>query len=213
MEYKKLVKIPTIVVEGNIPLPKAMIGIDIEVENHILEAAKEAFSTDGMIYVAMLNSSDRKEIKADSIYEYGVYSKLIQTTKINNSITRFFIDAIDKCKLLDLYEENGAYYSDIEVQIEESIELNKDKITIDAMRSELIDKFYKYLELQNSPQNRDFGNELDLDSLIANISTFVVEDKKKRRQLLKENSFDVRYQILLLHLQYEINKIEIKKSL
>lgn len=206
--------IPTIIINNKLPMPKAMVNIDIEIDTYMTEASKIALGNDGVVVLVMKKEANYPVLDKRGIYKYGVIANIVQATKLAPSTSRMIVDCFDKVEIKNLYQNDGAFFSDIEVIPETGIAELRDALYIDAMRRELLEKFDEYISSLNYRHNiANLSREGDIDILVSNIASIVIDRNKISQSLLETINREERYTKLLEYLNNGILKSKIRKEI
>jgi len=204
---------PAIALRGLSILPKYVEHFDVS-RGKSVKAIEEAMKEDQMIYLVAQKDEMVDEPSPADLYTVGVVARIHQVIKSPGNILRVLVESEQRAVWTRISDEEGYFVAEVEYL--DSIDDIDDETNKEAMLRELRDMFSKYLAL-NQRFGKGFVKQmLDINSLeklvdyaCANIP-FSYTDKQS---LLEADKLSVRYDILLLLLQNEVEIFQIRGDL
>lgn len=136
--------LPLVALRGLTVLPKMIIHFDLSRE--ISKKAVEKALEDGQKIFLVAQRQPKEDLpQKDSLYMMGTVAVVKQVTKLPNNIDRVMVEGISRAKIVELYDNEGEYFS-ADLEDVEADYLELDESSQEALIRSLKEVFSAYIK-------------------------------------------------------------------
>lgn len=208
-------ELPVVALRGLTVLPQMDIHFDISRAKSI-SAVEKAVCNNGLIMLVTQLSTETVDPGFDDVYHVGTVARIKQILKLPNKVVRVIVEGEWKARLIDILDNAEYILGSVEIieenQSDISLETNVRKGMLKAM-IELISAY----GVVDQGANRDFLKRLlgirDVYKMVAVIGTEFPMDFTDRQRYLECDSFEERYEFVLMFLRDAVEIAQIKATI
>lgn len=184
---KKVQRYYLLPVKDLVVFPKSITSVLVGRKKSI-NIVENAFKAGDLIFVVAQKNTAQDEVKADNLFQFGIISKIVQKTEVNNGQKRIIIEGVTKAKILNYFEDDDTYSVEVEEIPENKITPTKQK-KIDELKNILFSKMREILQASDR-YNEDIFVTLDFfkttNETIFYASSFMSLSLERRQELFEE---------------------------
>ena len=206
-------QLPILSLRNNVLFPGVVIPITVGRDKSI-KLIQEAYKKDKIIGVVSQKDASVENPVFSDLYEVGTVAQIIRMLKMPDGSTTVIIQGKKRLKLLSLVQEEPYMVAKIETFLDiKPVEFNE-KVT--ALFETLKDMSLKIIkESPNIPSEASFAiKNIESSSFLVNfISSHMQAEVNEKQSLLEEVNLEERANLLLKHLDKELQVLEIKNDI
>ena len=215
MSEKETTKIlPAIALRGMTILPGMTVHFDVS-RPRSAAAVQEVLTEDQKIFLVTQKNIETEHPQQEDLYEVGIIAMVKQVMKLPKDIIRVMVTGETRGKLLQLKQKDPYLTASVEI-LEDHFQEEPDSLTDQAMEQGLKELFLEYASRLGKLSKESIAQIMDireLKELAEQILTNVYLPYNELQELLEEDDFRKRCELLMLKLTNELQIIEIKEEL
>lgn len=208
-----IVTMPVIALRGVTVLPKMMLHFDINREKSIA-AVEKAMVADQKIFLVTQKRPDDLDPQENQLYSIGTIAVVKQLVKMPGKVVRVMAEGLERAEMLCLDSRDPFLLAEVSALLEEREDL--DCITQEAMIRVIREKLEEYGEEHPKIAKELLPNILliqDLEELMLQSCIQLPWEYLVRQEFLEADLTTHRYEILVHHLQMDIQVSRVKREI
>ena len=208
-----IITMPVIALRGVTVLPKMMLHFDINREKSIA-AVEKAMVSDQKVFLVTQKNPDDMDPGEDQLYSIGTIALIKQLVKMPGKVIRVMAEGLERAEMLCLDSEEPFLLAEVSSCLKESEHL--DCITQEAMIRVVRETLEEYGEEHPKIAKELLPNILmiqDLEELMLQTGIQLPWEYKVRQEFLEADLTSSRYEILVYHLQTDIQVSKVKRDI
>jgi ATP-dependent Lon protease len=204
--------LPVIPLRDMVVFPHMMAPFIVGREGSVRALEQALRSSDKRIFLVTQQDPKVDDPGAHDVYDIGVVARAVQNVKLPNGNVRVMVEGLNRARLLQLREVDGAFEADVEIYSIESP--NEERVQV--YMSKLLNLFEQYAKMSHHLAFESLMSTLKLDdpdrfadTLAANLMISTPE----KQGLLEQFSPFERLQSINDLLDVEVEKINIDKRI
>lgn len=163
-------ELPMVALRGLTVLPDMMIHFDLSREVS-KKAVEQALNEEQHIFLITQRNSDEEIPTKETLYNVGTVAAVKQITRLPNNIDRVMVEGLSRARLVELYDNEGAFFSAMVEVIEEdadTLEPMQEEAFIRSLK-EVFATYVRFYPKVGKSLNRYFDADNRLDFLMNQI--------------------------------------------
>ncbi len=206
-------KLPILSLRNNVLFPGVVIPITVGRDKSI-KLIQDAYKTDKIIGVVSQKDSSLENPEFGDLFEVGTVAQIIKMLKMPDGSTTVIIQGKKRLKLLSPIQEEPYLIAQIETFLDDKPKKFDKRLV--ALFDTLKDMALKIIKQSpNIPSEASFAiKNIESSSFLVNfISSHMQAEIEEKQGLLEEVNLEARANLLLKHLDKELQVLEIKNDI
>ena len=207
-------ELPLVALRGLTVLPDMIIHFDLSRAMSI-KAMEQALNEGQKVFlVAQKNPSEEMPTR-ESLYEVGTVAMIKQVTKLPNQISRVLVEGIQRARIEELNNHEGAYFSAVIEEIEEiqeDLEPQEEEALIRSLK-EVFATYVKFFPKVGKSLGRYFNEQNKLSFLLNQVAINTPFSFEQKQSLLETTDLREQAEMMITFLLNESQIAAIRSQL
>ncbi len=204
---------PLLPLRGVVVFPKGVVNIDIFRKKSI-DSIKEAIKNDKKIFLVAQNVLKMSDLEKSDLYNVGTVCEIKQFHRVSDNDYKLLVHGKYKAKIVEFFQDDRFMFSKIS-RVVEKLAIKRDERYYATLRA-IKRKFSSYCSVVSSV-SKDFLSLVESEQnpvkLFTALVGFMPFKFSVKQDMLEENVFEKKLQMLLKILANEVAITKIEKSM